>query len=164
MDQPSPDSPDISEFERLIDHNCKERKELIDMECQLRAELQTIIQGHASPEKFEDVRGREREARAALSRNLDQYDVLMEKWLEEASRIPFHGRVPEMAQGDRSNQRVSIPSNAVIRNAGLDLVPIAPTPMNVSVPPSGPGVASATFGSRLPEAPKPVFDYPLEAD
>ena len=78
------ESPDISEFERLIDQNWNERRKLIDREWELRAELHTVIQGGTSAEKFEEVRSRERESRAELSRNLDHYDVLVEKWAAEA--------------------------------------------------------------------------------
>jgi len=87
MEKPRDESPDISEFERLIDQNWNERKRLIDREWELRSELQSMIRPGMSAEEFEDVRGRERESRAELSRNLDQYDVLVEKWAEEVSRI-----------------------------------------------------------------------------
>src|SRR4051812_40111325 len=89
------DSPDILEFERLIDQNCKERQQLIEKESELRAELQSIIRKRMSVERFEEVRAREREARAELSRNLDQYDVLVEKWAEESSRIRPDTTLPE---------------------------------------------------------------------
>jgi len=86
MEKPRDESPDISEFERLIDQNWNERKRLIDREWELRSELQSIVRKGMSSEKFEEVRGRERESRAGLSQNLDQYDVLVEKWAEEVSR------------------------------------------------------------------------------
>jgi hypothetical protein len=82
---PAP-SPDMPEFERLIDQNCNERKQLLEREWQLRDELQTIVRQKMSSEKFAEVRARERETRAELSRNLDQYDVLMEKWAAEATK------------------------------------------------------------------------------
>jgi hypothetical protein len=75
----------MPEFERLIDENCRERKRLIDREWELRAELQALIRNGTSGDAFEEVRGRERESRAELSRNLDQYDVLMEKWAAEST-------------------------------------------------------------------------------
>lgn len=80
------ESPDISEFERLIDQNWNERKRLIDREWELRSELQAIIQQGMPAEHFEEVRTRERGSRSDLARNLDQYDVLVEKWAEEVSR------------------------------------------------------------------------------
>jgi hypothetical protein len=209
MGLPSDDSPGILELARLIDQNFQERKDLIDKEWQLRTELQMIVQRKMSSQKFEEVRAREREARAALSRNFDQYDVLVEKWAAEASRIEpssharshngqstnnrtevqndsrsglfEHVREPlrpvekiaphdtasiaeSLSIGDQPRQKVAVPPSAMVRNAGFDLVPKAPTSVNAAVQPSGPSEMSSTFGSRLPEAPKPVFDYPLESE
>ena len=79
------ESPDISEFERLIDQNWNERKRLIDREWELRTQLQSLLT-QGTPSKFEEVRALERVSRADLARNLDQYDVLVEKWAEEVSR------------------------------------------------------------------------------
>jgi len=87
MNPPTSESPDISEFERQIDQNWNERKRLIDREWELRTELQSIIRHGMSSATFEEIRARERESRANLSRNLDQYDVLVEKWAEEVSRL-----------------------------------------------------------------------------
>jgi hypothetical protein len=84
MENPQIENPDISEFERLIDENWNERRHLIDREWELRGELQSVIHAGVTAEKFEEVRGRERESRAELGRNLDQYDVLVEKWAAEA--------------------------------------------------------------------------------
>jgi hypothetical protein len=213
MEKAPNDSPGIPEIERLIDQNCKERDQLIEQESGLRAELQSIIRKRMPVEDFEELRARERETRAGLSRNLDQYDVLMEKWAEEVSRIelsspPAPGRAdderstrtrsevasdsrpgsaehrrehPETVEKqlvspdttsareiqsleDRIGQKIAVPLNAMVRNAGLDLVPLPSTPVNALVAPTGPGKAAATFGSRLPEAPKPVFHYPLDSD
>ena len=87
MESSASESPDISDFERLIDQNWNERKRLIDREWELRTELQSIIREGMSSAIFEEIRGRERESQADLSRNLEQYDGLVEKWAEEVSRI-----------------------------------------------------------------------------
>jgi hypothetical protein len=86
MEISKPQSPDLPEFERLIDRNWEERKRLLEREWELRRELQSIIRRGMSAEEFEEVRARERESRAELSRNLDQYDVLVEKWAAEAMK------------------------------------------------------------------------------
>jgi hypothetical protein len=82
METPPTESPDIFELERLVDENWNERKRLIDREWELRTELQSVIRRGMDAAKFEEVRARERESRAALSRNLDQYDDLIENWAE----------------------------------------------------------------------------------
>ena len=74
------ESPDISEFERLIEENWNERMRLIDREWELRTEVQTIIRPGMSPSKFEEIRAQERETRASLTRNIDQYDHLVTDW------------------------------------------------------------------------------------
>ena len=87
MENPRDVSPSMSEMERLIDENGNERKRLIDREWELRSELRSIMRPGMSGECLEEVRGRERASRADLSRNLDEYDVLVEKWAEEVSGI-----------------------------------------------------------------------------
>jgi hypothetical protein len=80
MEQPKVECPDISDFERRLDHNWNERKHLAETEFDLRSEIQSLVQQAASRERFEDARGRERECRAALARNNEAYDTLMEGW------------------------------------------------------------------------------------
>lgn len=79
-------SPDVQDLEDLIQANSDHRQRLLERESVLRSELRSIIQKKGSTAAFEDVRTREREARAELTRNLEQYDVLVEKWAAEGAK------------------------------------------------------------------------------
>ena len=86
METAKVESPDISESERLLDQNWNERKRLIEQEWEIRSELQSSLQRNVSPDAFEEIRGRERELRATLARNADEYDAVIERWAAEVLR------------------------------------------------------------------------------
>ena len=79
-------SPDLQDFERLIEKNAEERRQLIERDWRLRNELREIVRKKLPNDRFEEVRNCEREARAEITRNLEQYDVLVEKWAAEATK------------------------------------------------------------------------------
>jgi len=80
MEQAKDENPDISDFERRLDQNWNERKRLAETEFDLRSEIQSLVQQAASLERFQEARGRERECTAALARNNDEYDSLIDGW------------------------------------------------------------------------------------
>jgi len=80
MERAKDESPDIAEFERRLDENWNERKHLAETEFDLRSEIQSFVQKRESLEKLEERRERERACRAALARNNDEYDSLIEGW------------------------------------------------------------------------------------
>jgi hypothetical protein len=87
MDKQTDECPDISNFERLIDQNWNERKHLTELEFDMRAEIQSLVQRGESPEEFQKARGRENECRASLARNNSDYDALIEAWAAETAKL-----------------------------------------------------------------------------
>jgi hypothetical protein len=81
MEQTKDENPDISNFERLLDQNWNERKHLVESEFDFRTEIQSLLQRGGSSEIYQDAIGRERECRAALTRNNDEYDALIAGWI-----------------------------------------------------------------------------------
>ena len=77
---PDDASPDISSFETLLNDNWNERKRLVEDEFDLRSEVQSLLLTGDSREAFESTRGREKECRAALTRNDEEYHSLIERW------------------------------------------------------------------------------------
>jgi len=73
-------SPDISDFERQLDQNWNERKHLAEAEFDLHSEIQSFVQKGHSLNEFQEKRERERECRAALRRNNEKYELLIEGW------------------------------------------------------------------------------------
>jgi hypothetical protein len=86
MEKQTDESPDISDFERLIDQNWNERKHLVETEFELRSEIQSLVQRGEPLASFQEARGRESERRASLARNNSEYDTLIEKWAAETSK------------------------------------------------------------------------------
>ena len=84
MEKQKDESPDISNFERLIDENWNERKHLVELEFELRSEIQSLLQQGAALEKFQAARERERACRASLEKNNQEYDSVVEGWAAEA--------------------------------------------------------------------------------
>ena len=84
-----PGSPNLTDLEKLIETNSREREDLLSRESTLRQELREIISQKTPSNLFEQARDRERQCRADLTRNLEQYDVLIEKWAEEGMKA-FH--------------------------------------------------------------------------
>jgi len=83
MDKQKDESPDISNFERLVDQNWNERKHLAEAEFELRSEIQALMLQAGAGEKFQEARARERACRTSLGKNNDEYDSLMEGWAAE---------------------------------------------------------------------------------
>jgi hypothetical protein len=83
MEQTKDENPDISNFERLLDQNWNERKHLVESEFDCRTEIQSLLQRGGSSEKYQDALGLERECRAALARNNEEYDALVAGWAAE---------------------------------------------------------------------------------
>ena len=84
MEKQKDESPDISNFERLIDQNWNERKHLTELEFELRSTIQSLLQQGATFERFQAAREQESECRASLGRNNAEYDSVMEGWAAEA--------------------------------------------------------------------------------
>jgi len=80
MERSKDESVDISDFERRLDQNWNERKHLAEIEFDLRGEIQSLVLQGASLERFQEARARERECRAALARNNDESDSLIDGW------------------------------------------------------------------------------------
>ena len=87
MEKQKDESPDISNFERLIDQNWNERKHLTESEFDLRSEIQSLLQQGASSATLQAARERERACRASLAKNNAEYDSLIEGWAAEASKV-----------------------------------------------------------------------------
>jgi len=87
MEKHKDESPDISQFERLIDQNWNERKHLAETEFELRSEIQSLLQQGGAAETFHAARERERACRTSLGKNNDEYDALMEGWAAEAFKV-----------------------------------------------------------------------------
>jgi len=84
MEPPKVEIPDISGLEPLLDQNWNERKHLVETEFELRVKVQSLLQRGGSADKVEEARGQERQCRASLARNNDEYDSLINKWSAEA--------------------------------------------------------------------------------
>lgn len=83
--QPSDeDSADISDFENLLNENWNERKRLVEVEFEVRSEVQSLLQAGNSRDALAKARDRENECRAALVRNDTEYQSLIDRWTAEA--------------------------------------------------------------------------------
>jgi len=85
MEKQIVDNPDISNFERLLDENWNERKQLAETEFDLRSGIQDLLQRAVTGEKLKEALARERDCRASLARNNTDYDALIAGW---AATIP----------------------------------------------------------------------------
>jgi hypothetical protein len=87
MQPPDDASPDISSFETLLNDNWNERKRLVEDEFELRSEVQSLLLTGDSREAFATTRSREKECRAALTRNDEEYHSLIERWAAETFAV-----------------------------------------------------------------------------
>jgi hypothetical protein len=89
MDKTQNENRAVSPSKPALDDNWNERKHLVELEFQLRSVTEELIEKNAPRDEIDNARHREAECRAALTKNSDQYEVLVTAWMGEASREPL---------------------------------------------------------------------------
>ena len=86
MDKKHDESRDVSPSRTALDVNWNERKHLGELEFQLRTITEGLIEGNATRDEIDNARRGEAECRTALTKNSDQYEILVTAWIGEAPK------------------------------------------------------------------------------
>jgi len=86
MDKNQNENRAVSPAKPALDDNWNERKHLVEREFQLRSITEELIEKSAPRDEIDNARRQEAECRAALTKNSDQYEVLVTAWIGEMSR------------------------------------------------------------------------------
>ena len=86
MDKNQDGNKAVSASKPALDDNWNERKHLVEREFELRSITEELIEKNAPRDRIDEARRKEAECRAALSKNSDQYEVLVTAWIGEAAK------------------------------------------------------------------------------